>query len=150
MKFLLRRLFVIIILAFSVPLISDAQVVNIPETSKKDFEIRYPEANSIEWTNGLAKYTVRFTLDNATYKAHYYVNGSWHYTEKFIEREELPKPVIESYEKSRIADWEFISGAYVENKFNEKGYRIEAKRGIEKKFIYFDEKGKELRSAMGI
>lgn len=150
MKFLLSRLFVVIILAISAPLISDAQVVNIPETSKKDFEIRYPEANSIEWTNGLAKYTVRFTVDNATYKAHYYVNGSWHYTEKFMEREELPKPVIDSYEKSRIADWEFISGAYVENKFNEKGYRIEAKKGIEKKFIYFDEKGKELRSAMGI
>ncbi len=150
MKLLMNRLLIVVVLAITAPLISDAQVVNIPETSKKDFEIRYPEASSIEWTNALAKYTVRFTLDNATYKAHYYVNGSWHYTEKFIGKEELPKAVIASYEKSRIADWEFLSSAFVENKFNEKGYRIEAKKGIEKKYIYYDENGKEIRSAMGI
>ena len=38
----------------------------------------------------------------------------------------------------------------IDNQIKIRGYRIEAKRGIEKKYIYFDENGKELRSSMGI
>lgn len=150
MKCFSFRLALVAILSFALPTLVDAQVVNIPETSKKDFESRYPDASDVEWTNNLVKYTVKFSIGEDEYKSHYYVNGSWHYTEKFLDREELPKGVIESYEKSRIADWEYLSSAWVENKFNEKGFRIEAKRGIEKKYVYFDEHGKELRSAPGI
>jgi hypothetical protein len=150
MKSYFIRVLVFVFIAAAFPALTNAQVVNIPEKSRADFESRYPDATDVEWTNNVAKYTVKFTIDNETYKTHYYVNGSWHYTEKFIDKEDLPKAVLTSYEKSRIADWEYLSSAWVENKYNEKGYRIEAKRGIEKKYIYYDENGKELRSAMGI
>lgn len=147
MKVVVKRFAGLFILLFTVAAFSNAQVVNIPEKSKADFESKYPGATDVEWTNALAKYTVKFTKDNESYKSHYYINGSWHYTEKFLDKDDLPKDVISSYEKSRIADWEYVSSAWVENKYNEKAFRIEAKRGIEKKLIYYDEKGKELKSA---
>jgi hypothetical protein len=147
MKAVLKSLTGLFVFLFAVTAFSNAQVVNIPEKSKADFESKYPDATDVEWTNALAKYTVKFTKDNESYKSHYYINGSWHYTEKFLDKDDLPKDVIASYEKSRIADWEYVGSAWVENKYNEKAFRIEAKRGIEKKLIYYDEKGKELKSA---
>ena len=150
MKSSLNRFLFILVLVLSFTAFSQAQVVNIPEKSKADFESKFPDATDVEWTNSLAKYVVKFTKDDNTYKSHYYVNGSWHYTEKFLNKEELPKEVLTSYEKSRIADWEFVSSAWIENKYNEKAFRIEGKRGIEKKYLFFDEQGKELKSVPGL
>ena len=115
MKSSLNRFLFILVLFLSFTAFSQAQVVNIPEKSKADFESKFPDATDVEWTNSLAKYVVKFTKDDNTYKSHYYVNGSWHYTEKFLNKEELPKEVLTSYEKSRIADWEFVSSAWIEN-----------------------------------
>ena len=150
MKLVFKHCAGLFIMLFATVAISNAQVVNIPEKSKADFEAKYPDATDVEWTNVLAKYIVKFTKDDNTFKSHYYINGSWHYTEKFVEKDDLPKDVLASYEKSRIADWEFVSSAWVENKYNEKAFRIEAKRGIEKKFVFYDEKGKEVKSMPGL
>ena len=150
MKKMSIRLSVLTVFALFFAFNTSAQVLNIPEKSKKDFETRFPNAENVEWTNNLARYVVDFTLDNAGYRSHYYINGSWWYTEKFLEKEQLPQPVITSYEKSRISDWEYLSSAFVENKNNLKAYRLEAKRGIEKKYIYYDENGKEIKAAIGL
>lgn len=127
-----------------------SQVVNIPEATKKSFSEKYPEAKEVKWTNNVTNYTAGFSINENKYVAHYHLDGTWKYTEKFIEKSALPKQVMNSYQKSRIASLDYISSAFIENSHGEKAYRIEAKNGVEKIFLFFDKKGKELKSMRGL
>jgi hypothetical protein len=70
--------------------------------------------------------------------------------EKYMELANLPQTVKDSYAKSRIADWKLESVAWVENNKGKKRYRIESSKGIEKKTIYYDKNGKEVKSSSGL
>jgi hypothetical protein len=50
--------------------------------------------------------------------------------------------------KSRFSDWEKESVAYIVNSKKQNLYRIELKKGIEKKFVFFDKKGKEIKTSV--
>lgn len=127
-----------------------SQVVSIPEATKKSFSEKYPKAKDAVWTNNVTNYTADFSMAGNKYVAHYHLDGTWKYTEKFIEKAGLPKQVMASYQKSRIASLDYISSAFIENSHGEKAYRIEAKKGLEKIYLFFDKKGKEIKALRGL
>ncbi len=129
---------------------ASAQVINIPESSKKSFAEKYPKATKIEWGNNVTSYFARFNIGSVGYTAHYHLDGNWEYTERSLTKSQLPAAVLEAYTKSRSADWDDESSGYEENSHNEKVYRIEAKKGVEKKYIFFDKNGKEVKANFGI
>lgn len=127
-----------------------SQVVAIPESTKKSFKGKYPKAANTIWKNNVTNYTASFSSEGSNFVAHYHLDGTWKYTEKIIDKADLPKAVIASYHKSRIAKLEYVSSAYIENSHQEKAYRIEARKGLEKIFIFYDKNGQEIKSLKGI
>ena len=124
----------------------NAQVVNIPDKAKNHFAKKYPDAKLVEWTNNLANYTVKFELDSLQQTGHYDINGNWTYTDYAQAYETFPEEVKKSVGKSRFSDWSIESTGLVENPKNKKLYRIEFKSGINKRYVFFDENGKEVKS----
>jgi hypothetical protein len=127
-----------------------AQVVDVPKKSKEHFFKKYPEAKNADWNNNVVNYSVKFLLNDATSRAYYNLDGSWGYTETYMEEAQLPETVKDSFSKSRFADWKKESFASVENNKGKTAYRIEIKKGIEKKTIFFDKAGKEVKSSMAL
>jgi hypothetical protein len=127
-----------------------AQVINVPSKSQKHFGEKYPDAKNVEWSNNVAYYIAKFTVNDEKYRARYHINGNWDFTEKESELTKFPADVQSSLTKSRFSDWKVESAATVENKKKEHLYRIEVSKGIEKKYIFFDEHGKEIKSNMTI
>lgn len=124
-----------------------AQVINVPSKSQKDFNKRYPEAKNAVWSNNVANYTAKFDIGENNYRAFYTMNGKWDYTEQYSDISKFPEAVQTSYKNSRIADWTYESAAVVTNKKGEELYRVEAKKSIEKIYLFFDKNGKEIKSA---
>ena len=124
-----------------------AQVINVPGKSQKHFGETYPNAKEIKWKNNVSDYVAKFKQDSHNYNAHYNIDGSWDYTEKAIDSTELPVPVKTATHNSRYADWKALSFAYVENNKKQKLYRTELKKGISRKYVFYDESGKEVKSS---
>lgn len=124
-----------------------AQVINVPSKSQKDFNKRYPEAKNAVWSNNVANYTAKFDIGENNYKAFYTMNGKWDYTEQYSDISKFPDAVQTSYKNSRIADWTYESATIVTNKKGEELYRVEAKKSVEKIYLFFDKNGKEIKSA---
>ena len=148
MKKLLTSLAVAASLFFTVSL--NAQVVNIPGKSKEHLTKKYPGATNADWQNNVANYTCRFQWNGGEYRSYYNMDGTWNYTEQYLNESDLPKAVQDAVAKSRIASWEPKSAAFVENSKGLKTYRVERKKGIEKKYIFFDASGKEVKSTVKI
>ena len=129
---------------------ADAQIVDVPKKSKDHFFKKYPDAKNADWNNNAVSYAVKFLMGNDTYRAYYHMDGTWDYTEKYMDMANLPQSVKDSYAKSRIADWKLESVSWVENNKGKTSYRIEAKKGIEKKTVFYDKNGKEVKSSSGL
>jgi hypothetical protein len=142
----MKRLLFFLLVSLGIAQITTAQVINVPEKSKEHFAKKYPKVTTADWKNNVTNYTASFVSKKDSYKAVYRMDGTWDYTEKTISRESLPKAVNESYNKSRFENWDYLSTAYVENNNGEKLYRIEAKKGLDKRFIFYDKSGKEVKA----
>ena len=126
---------------------SQAQVINVPKKSKEHFFKKYPDAKNADWNNNVANYAVKFILSDTTARAYYRLNGNWNFTEYYLEESKIPGTVMESFKKSRFADWKTESYAWVENRKGKKAYRLDLRKGIEKRDIFFDNAGKEVKSS---
>ncbi|MDH7459660.1 PepSY-like domain-containing protein [Chitinophagaceae bacterium 26-R-25] len=127
-----------------------AQVVNIPDKAKKAFAEKYPHATNVDWDNNVSNYSAKFKEHGKGYEAHFNVDGVWDNTETQVEKGDVPGEVKESFNKSRFKDWEIASTDYVVDNKNNHYYRYNLKKGIEKKFLYFDKAGKEVKVNTGI
>ncbi len=136
-----------LLICFTGYMSADAQVINVPKKAKEHFFKKYPDAKNADWNNNVANYVVKFQLDGATSRAYYYLDGNWDYTETYLEESQVPEPVKDSFSKSRYAEWNKENFASVENNKGKTSYRIVIKKGIEKKTIFFDKNGKEVKSS---
>jgi hypothetical protein len=124
-----------------------SQVFKVPEKAKAHLEKKYPNNTQLDWNNNVVNYTATFNYNDKKHKAYYSVDGIWKYTEIPLADNELPTAVKSSIVKSRIADWEHIGNAYVVNHKGAKEYRIHRKKGLENLYVFFNKKGKEVRSS---
>lgn len=122
-----------------------AQVFNVPDRAKKDFSERYVNATMADWTNNVSYYTCKFNQAGVDSKAYYHMDGYWDYTERFVASAKVPATVKDSFSKSKYRDWSLKSLVYVENKDNINLYRYYVKKGIEKKYVFFEIDGKLIK-----
>ncbi|HLO82569.1 MAG TPA: hypothetical protein VK166_16505 [Chitinophagaceae bacterium] len=125
----------------------EAQVINVPKKSQSHFGKKYPNAKEVNWINNVTDYQVKFKDEQGTQRAYYHMDGTWDFTELYIERSKVPAAVNSSLSKSRFSDWKNESCALVENNKGQKLYRLEMKKGVEKKFVFYDKDGKEIKTA---
>jgi outer membrane receptor for Fe3+-dicitrate len=125
-----------------------AQVVSIPDKSEKHFAQKYAGAQNADWTNNVVNYTCKFKYKGQDMRAYYHMDGTWDFTAAYMNESDLPAAVRESVSKSRMSDWQAKSAARIENHKGKTLYRVERKKGIEESYIFYDAKGKEVKSTL--
>jgi hypothetical protein len=141
------KLFITLMLGMFLSMYAEAQVVNIPKATKEHFAKKYPDAKEVDWHNNLANYEVKFRNSKGVHRAYYHMDGTWDFTETYIEASAVPAAVTASLAKSRFSDWKMESTSLIENNKGQKLYRLEMKKGVEKKFVFYDKSGKEVKTS---
>lgn len=133
--------YILLLLTFFSVYTVTAQVINVPDKAQKQFQENYAGATNIKWQNNVANYEAGFKMDGVSCRAHYNIDGTWDYTEKFLKKEDAPEKVKDSFSKSTYRKNTVKSFGYVENSKGEKLYRYEVKTGVTRTYVFFDAEG---------
>lgn len=128
-----------------------AQVRQIPQIVKDNFTHQYANATDVDYKDQLVKVNVHFKLDDENYIATYTNKGVWKGSEKEWAFDKLADVVKDGFAKSKYADWEKeeVSVLYIPGGTEQ--YRILIKKsGVQKKYLFFNTKGRLLREAITI
>lgn len=131
---------------------SFAQVRKIPAAVTTAFEKQYPTARDVEYRDMLASIHVHFVQDSAKMTAKYSAKGEWKETEKEWSFEQLPSEVQDGFHKSKYADeWKVTETAIIYSPGGLVTYRLKVeKNDLQKKYLFFNQKGRLLRDSLTI
>ena len=128
-----------------------AQVRDIPQAVKDVFTHQYPGATDIEYKDQLVKVDVHFTLDGDKIIATYSNKGAWKGSEKEWSFDKLPDAVKDGFTKSKYADWDKEETTMLYIPGGTEQYRIKVKKNdVQKKYLFFNTKGRLLRESITI
>ena len=128
---------------------SQAQIREIPKAVEETFANQYQEATNIEFRDQLVRVDVHFELDGETMIASYSNKGVWKETQKAWDFEKLPAEVKDGFDKSKYADREVKETVVIYLPGGGEQYRILARKNdIEKKYLFFNPKGRLLRTSV--
>jgi hypothetical protein len=147
MKTLLMIMFV------SVGLISNAQIREIPKAVEETFANQYPKAEHIDYKDQITKVNVHFILEGDKMMATYTNKGAWKGTEKEWAFDKLSEEVKDGFSKSKFANdsWEADETTVLYLPGGSEQYRVRVKKsGLQKKYLFFNTKGRLLRDAITI
>jgi len=149
MKLIRLSLLTALFLMASVKIFS--QVTSIPAAAKENFARQYPNAQNINWDNDIINVHVRFELDGFKMNAEYNNKGIWKDTFKDWSYEELPKEVQDGFNKSKYADQTVTEVKIVYYPANIEQYRLKVeKNDLQKKYLFFNTKGRLIRESITI
>lgn len=141
-----------VILAICLTLISGiafSQIREIPKAVEETFANQYKGASDIDFKDQLVRVDVYFTLDGESMIASYTNKGLWKETQKEWSFVKLPDEVKNGFEKSKYADREIEDVIVLYLPGGMEQYRLKAKKnGVEKKYLYFNTKGRLLRESV--
>lgn len=128
---------------------TSAQVTKVPPTAKENFIRQYPAATDAVWYNDIVEVNVRFELDGKKMSALYSNKGIWKNTLQDATYEQLPAAIIDGFNKSKYVERSVTETKIAFYPGNVTLYRIKAeKNDIEKKYLFFNEKGRLVRDAL--
>jgi hypothetical protein len=129
--------------------ISFSQIREIPKIVEETFSNQYKGASDIDFKDQLVRVDVYFELDGEKMIASYTNKGLWKETQKEWSFDKLPDEVKEGFEKSKYADREVDETIVLYLPGGIEQYRLKAKKsGVEKKYLYFNSKGRLLRESI--
>ncbi len=143
-KGLLLNVFVLLLsgIAFS-------QIREIPKAVEETFANQYKGATNIEFKDQLTRVDVHFEMDGEKMLAIYSNKGLWKETQKELSYDSLPVDVRDGLEKSKFADREIEDVTVLYLPGGTEQYRIKARKNdVEKKYLYFNPKGRLLRESL--
>jgi hypothetical protein len=128
---------------------SMAQVTSVPEEAKQNFAKQYPGAQNVEWENDVINVNVRFDLDGEKLNAEYNNKGIWKQTFKEWTFDRMPAIVQDGFMKSKYAQREVTEVVMIYYPGDVIRYRIKAeKNDIQKKYLYFNTKGRLVKESL--
>lgn len=140
-------LFAALFLMASLP--SFSQIREIPKIVEENFANQYQGASNIEFRDQLVRVDVHFDLEGEKMIASYSNKGVWKETQKAWEFEKLPEEVKVGFEKSKFADREVTETVVIYLPGGSEQYRVLARKNdVEKKYLFFNPKGRLLRTAL--
>jgi hypothetical protein len=129
--------------------IAFSQIREIPKAVEETFANQYKGASGIDFKDQLVRVDVSFELDGEKMLASYTNKGLWKETQKEWSYDQLPQEVKDGFNKSKYADREVEDVIVLYLPGGIEQYRIKAKKnGVEKKYVYFNPKGRLLREAV--
>ena len=129
--------------------IAFSQIREIPKAVEETFSNQYKGASDIDFKDQLVRVDVYFILDGESMIASYTNKGLWKETQKQWSFDKLPEDVKNGFEKSKYADREVddVIALYLPGGLEQ--YRLKAKKNdVEKKYLYFNPKGRLLRETV--
>lgn len=129
--------------------ISFSQIREIPKAVEETFANQYKGATNIDFKDQLVRVDVHFELDGEKLIASYTNKGLWKETQKEWSFDKLSDEVKNGFEKSKYADREVDDVIVLYLPGGVEQYRLKAKKnGFEKKYLYFNTKGRLLRESV--
>lgn len=148
----MKKIISLVILISCCLVASHAQLIKTPDLVKQAFDKQYPDAKQVDWKGGLDNHAVVFVISDKKFKASYTSKGDWNYTETTIVFDSIPKPVLESFNRSKYKDWPVKEVITVEKPravANE--YKIVVQKSkISRRVLLFDAKGRLYEELMGL
>ena len=128
-----------------------SQIREISKIVEETFANQYRGASDIDFKDQLVRVDVYFILDGESMIASYTNKGLWKETQKEWSYDKLPEEIKSGFDKSKYADREvsetvvlYLPGDIVQ-------YRLKAKKNdVEKKYLYFNSKGRLLRESLAL
>ena len=129
--------------------IAFSQIREIPKIVEETFSNQYKGASDIEFKDQLVRVDVHFLLDGESMIASYTNKGLWKETQKEWSFVKLPEEIKNGFEKSKYADREIEEVIVLYLPGGQEQYRMKAKKNdVEKKYLYFNTKGRLLRETV--
>ncbi len=126
-----------------------SQIREIPKAVEETFANQYRGACDIEFKDRLVSVDVYFIQDGESMIASYTNKGLWKETIKEWSFDKLPEEVKNGFEKSKYADREVTETVALYLPGDITQYRLKAKKNdVEKKYLYFNPKGRLLRETV--
>jgi uncharacterized protein (DUF952 family) len=127
-----------------------AQVRKIPPAVTEAFARQYPAARDVSYRDMLTGYQVEFVLDSTNMIAKYTNKGEWKETEKDWDYDQLSGEVRDGFQKSKYAnEWQVKETAIIYMPDGSERYRVKIeKNDVQKKYLFFDQKGRLIRDAL--
>ncbi len=144
-----RRLISLTICLTFISGIAFSQIREIPKAVEETFANQYKGASDIDFKDQLVRVDVYFILDGESMIASYTNKGLWKETQKQWSFDKLPEDVKNGFEKSKYADREVDDVIVLYLPGGLEQYRLKAKKNdVEKKYLYFNPKGRLLRETV--
>lgn len=140
---------VVFLLSFSL----NAQLREIPKIVEETFSNQYRGASEIEYKDQLTEVVVYFTLDGERMLATYTNKGRWKGSEKEWDFDKLTDEVKDGFDKSKFGgeEWEVVETSVIYLPGGMEQYRVKVKKNdLQKKYLYFNSKGRLLRESITI
>ena len=119
-----------------------SQIRKIPASATENLKQKYPNADKVEWKDGLSHFTAKFQLDGKDYEAHFDNDGNWKESLTKIDESDLPAAVRDGHAKSKYSDWTIDKVEKMESA-DKVQYRVQVKKGdLKKKVLYYTSEGK--------
>jgi putative PepSY-like beta-lactamase-inhibitor len=126
-----------------------AQIREIPKIVEETFANQYKDASNIEFKDELVRVDVSFELEGEKMLATYSNKGVWKETKKQFDFSRLPAEVKDGFDKSKYADRTVEETVVIYLPGGGEQYRVLAKKSdVEKKYLYFNTKGRLLRTSI--
>lgn len=128
---------------------SFTQIREVPKVVEETFSQQYNGATNVDYKDQLVRIDVHFEFKGEKMIASYTNKGIWKGTEKEWDFEKLPEEVKDGFQKSKYADREIEETKVLYLPGGTEQYRIKAKKsGVEKKYLFFNTKGRLLRTSL--
>lgn len=117
---------------------------------KEDVMERYPGIEEFTIQNQLVRVMVEFELNDTSYTSMYSSKGKWQHTIYAIDPDDLPQEVKDGLDKSKYVEgWEVTAAEIYDTPAKGVQYRLTVEKNqFQKKYLYFNEKGRLLRDAL--
>ncbi|MDP4262158.1 MAG: PepSY-like domain-containing protein [Bacteroidota bacterium] len=147
---MIRKVFLLLFISFTV--IANtllAQIRQIPKAVEETFSQQYNGATNVDYKDQLVRVDISFELNGDRMLASYTNKGVWKGTEKEWTFDQLPDEVKDGFHKSKYADREVEETKVLYLPGGSTQYRLKAKKsGVEKKYLFFNTKGRLLRESI--
>jgi hypothetical protein len=141
----MKKGFLLFLFSIALAVISNqtfSQIRKIPASATENLKQKYPNADKVEWKDGLSHFTAKFQLDGKDYEAHFDNDGNWKESLTKIDESDLPAAVRDGHAKSKYSDWSIDKVEKIESA-DKVQYRLQVKKGdLKKKVLYYTSEGK--------
>ena len=145
----MKKGFVLLACLFLFSVIGFSPIREIPKAVEENFSNQYKGASGIDFKDQLVRVDVHFTLDGESMIASYTNKGLWKETQKEWSFDKLPDEVKDGFGKSKYAGREVEETIVLYLPGDITQYRLKAKKNdVEKKYLYFNPKGRLLRESV--